>query len=372
MKLTFPHLGNAFISVKVLLDEFKVDYVIPPFNNKKALEIGIKHSPEFACLPLKINIGNIIEACNKGADTVLMAGGCGPCRFGYYGQMEKEILKDAGYDLKFVNLDFPRTRDLIGYLKTMGKITNGFNIFKIYKAIRNTAKMSLMVDELERLTYKIRPREVKKGSVDSAYKNFLAEARETKGFSNLKRLVEKTKKKINEIEINKEYIPLKVGIVGEIYTTIDSNTSFNLDARLGSLGVEVDRKVTISNWIIEHMLKKYLPVSRDMSYAEAAKPYLGAMIGGHAQETIGNSVQYAKDGYDGIIQIYPLTCMPEIVAQSILPKVENDFNIPVLTLIIDEMTGEAGYLTRVEAFTDLLARRKEMSQINGKGLLPGY
>ncbi len=371
MKLTFPHLGNAFISVKVLLDEFNIDYVIPPFNNKKALEIGIKHSPEFACLPLKINIGNIIEACSNGADTVLMAGGCGPCRFGYYGQLEKEILKDAGYHLKFVNLDFPRTRDLGDYLKTLGKIT-GFNVFKIARAIRNTAKMSVLVDELERLTYKIRPREVKKGSVDRVYKNFLAQARETKGFSNLKRLAENTAKQINDIEINKEYMPLKVGIVGEIYTTIDSNTSFNLDVRLGNLGVEVDRKVTISNWIIEHMLKKYLPVSRDMSYAEAAKPYLGAMIGGHAQETIGNSVQYANSGYDGIIQIYPLTCMPEIVAQSILPKVENDFDIPVLTLIIDEMTGEAGYLTRVEAFTDLLARRKEMSQINGKGLLSGY
>ena len=95
------------------------------------------------------------------------------------------------------------------------------------------------------------------------------------------------------------------------------------------------------------------------------------MIGGHAQETIGNTVLYAKDGYDGVVQIYPLTCMPEIVAESILPAIERDYNIPVLTLIIDEMTGEAGYLTRIEAFVDLLNRRRERVEIGQNFALSG-
>jgi len=29
-----------------------------------------------------------------------------------------------------------------------------------------------------------------------------------------------------------------------------------------------------------------------------------------------------------------------------------------MTLIVDEMTGEAGYITRIEAFIDMLERRK--------------
>ena len=94
------------------------------------------------------------------------------------------------------------------------------------------------------------------------------------------------------------------------------------------------------------------------------------MIGGHARETIGYAVRYAKEGFDGVIQIYPLTCMPEIVAQSILPTVEKDYNIPYLCLIVDEMTGEAGYMTRLEAFVDLLRRRKEINE--GEKLLFGY
>ena len=63
--------------------------------------------------------------------------------------------------------------------------------------------------------------------------------------------------------------------------------------------------------------------------------------------------------------------MPEIVAESILPAVERDFDIPVLTLIIDEMTGEAGYFTRVEAFIDLLYRRREQKTVDGRYILSG-
>jgi predicted nucleotide-binding protein (sugar kinase/HSP70/actin superfamily) len=84
MKVTFPHMGNLYICIKVLMEELGIDYMIPPFNNKTTLEIGTRYVPECACLPLKITTGTLIQAYNLGADTVLMAGGCGPCRFGYY------------------------------------------------------------------------------------------------------------------------------------------------------------------------------------------------------------------------------------------------------------------------------------------------
>ncbi len=173
------------------------------------------------------------------------------------------------------------------------------------------------------------------------------------------------------LEIDKDYKPLRVGIVGEIYTTIDPFSNFYIESILGNMGIEVDRTNTVSGWIIEHMLKAIVPFKKDIRYKEAAKPYLGTMIGGHAQETVGNTVLYAKGGYDGVVQIYPLTCMPEIVAESILPAIERDYNIPILTLIIDEMTGEAGYLTRIEAFVDLLKRRRERAEIEQNFALSG-
>ena len=370
MKITFPHMGNIYITAKALLDDLGTDYVIPPFNNKKALEIGTKYSPELACLPLKINLGNYIQAYEKGADTVLITGGCGPCRFGYYSEMERELLKDIGYEMDFIAIEMP-DQGLKELYKRIKKLAGGFNIHKISKAIKNTAQISIQVDELEKLSYKIRAREINKGSTDKIYNFFRNEVKNVNGSTAIKRLIGDTEAQLRNIKIDKEYKPLKIGIVGEIYTTIDSYTSFNMDIKLGNMGIEVDRSVTVSEWVIDHIIKNALHLPRDLSYIKVAEPYLGAMIGGHAQETIGNTILYAQKGYDGVIQIYPLTCMPEIVAESILPAVERDFNIPILTLIIDEMTGEAGYETRLEAFVDLLYQRRESGPIEERWALLG-
>ena len=107
MKVTFPHMGNMYICVKALLDDLNIDYVIPPFTSKRTLEIGTRYVPECACLPLKITLGNLLEAKQLGADTVLMAGGCGPCRFGYYCEMHREILYDLGTNMKVFTLEPP-------------------------------------------------------------------------------------------------------------------------------------------------------------------------------------------------------------------------------------------------------------------------
>lgn len=112
MVITFPHMGKVYISVKALFDDLRVRTVIPPPISKKTLEIGTKLSPEMACLPLKINMGNYIEAIKEGADTIVLTGSCGPCRFGYYGVVEKDILKDLGYDIEVVILDAPKTGHL--------------------------------------------------------------------------------------------------------------------------------------------------------------------------------------------------------------------------------------------------------------------
>ena len=50
--------------------------------------------------------------------------------------------------------------------------------------------------------------------------------------------------------------------------------------------------------------------------------------------------------------------MPEIVTRSFIPQLSKNHDIPVLSLVLDEHTGEAGFHTRIEAFIDMLIRRK--------------
>ncbi len=368
MRVTFPHLGNAYVSVKGLLDDLGATCVVPPFNNRETMEIGTRYTPDMTCLPLKITIGNLIQANRAGgADTVLMAGGKGPCRFGYYCEMQREILSDIGLDMEFIILEPPRGNPL-NYVGQLRRLIGTRNPCRLAKALSNFISAAKRVDELEMMTFRIKPREVKKGSADAVYDSFRKKVLQVEGSERILKLISNTKEELASIKLNYDFKPLKIGFVGEIYTNIEHFASFEIQQRIGSMGVEADRRITVSNWITEHIIKTGLHIPVNMDYAKAAEPYLGRMIGGHARETIGNTIMYSRSGYDGVIQTFPLTCMPEIVAEGILKQVEKDFDIPVLTLIIDEMTGEAGCLTRVDAFTDILWRRREEYGFKKEGL----
>lgn len=48
-----------------------------------------------------------------------------------------------------------------------------------------------------------------------------------------------------------------------------------------------------------------------------------------------------------------------MIAKNILPQVSKGLNMPVLSLVFNEHSGDAGVLTRVEAFIDLLKYRRD-------------
>lgn len=292
-----------------------------------------------------------------GADTMVMLGAWGPCRFGYYCQMQQEILDEAGCSMDAIILEacaegFRET------LRRVSRLFGGIHAVKLLPALGNLAALAVAVDCTERLYRHTKALEKDRGSADAIYQNFRRTALITRGLAAMKALVRQTDRILASVPLL-DARPLRIGIVGEIYGTIDPYTNLELESRLCGLGVEVERCVTISDWIVEHMIKKELHLPRDERFAQAAVPYLMTDIGGHTRETLGHTVLHARDGFDGVIQLYPLGCMPEIVAQGILPRISREMDIPILTLIIDEMTGETGYMTRVEAFLDLLYQRRQ-------------
>lgn len=356
--LTFPHMGNTYISIKALLDELRVDYIMPPFNNKKTLELGTAAVPEGACLPLKITVGALIAACETGADTIVMASALGPCRFGYYCPMQKELLADAGYATSTIHFAPPRG-DYIGLYRLIRRISGKSSLLRFFVSLFGAAKIAHRVDALERRYFYTQPRELKKGRADAVYKAFQKDVLQAHGQRAINALLQKAQQEMEAIPKDESAQPLRLGIVGEIFDNIDPFSSLYLQEKLGRMGVEIFRPITISHWL-DFVWSRFIKVRKKTeSFENAARPYLKTAIGGHAQETIGHAVLFGKHKFDGIIQIYPLGCMPEIVAQSILPTVSAQENIPILTVVLDELTGEAGLMTRVEAFLDLLNRRRE-------------
>lgn len=362
MKVTFPHMGYMYICLKALLKYLDLNVVVPPMPSKRTLTLGTRHSPEFACLPLKINMGNYIEAYELGADTILMAGGVGPCRFGYYAQLQREILQDLGYDMKMVVLE-PPEKHISELLIRIREVTGNRSWTDIIRAVRFAWYKARAVDETERIVHRLRPREKEPGRTDETFKLALTWIDDANDKKELDIAMAKAKTAFAGIEADEGRDVLRIGIVGEIYVMLEPFVNLEIERHLGKMGVEVERSIYLSEWINDHLFMGLLRVKGNKAARQFAPPYINHFVGGHGQETIGSTVLFAREKYDGVIQVQPFTCMPEIVAESILPTVSRDFGIPAFCHIVDEHSGDAGVLTRLEAFVDLLARKKESRDI---------
>lgn len=303
-------------------------------------------------------MGNYIESIEKGADTIIITGSCGPCRYGFYASMQKDILRELGYNIDLICLDSPWEGHK-EFMTNMKKITNTNSILDIYKSIKLALDLIKRADNLTQMANYSRAYAADKDLVNYIMQNYLKNSVEVYGSVELIDLINETEEKLLSIKIDKNYKPLKVGIIGEIYTIIEPFVNLEIEKKLGNLGVLVDKSLTPTKWLEHHVINYPFGSKYENNKYKLAEPYLNTLVGGHGRETIGGAIQYKNMGYDGVIQILPLNCMPEIVAKSILKNVSKEHDIPIMTLVIDEMTGEAGYLTRLEAFVDLLTKRRE-------------
>lgn len=359
MKVTFPHMGTCSIALQALLENLGLDVVPPPPITSKTLAIGAKYSPECVCLPFKVNIGNYIEAAEMGADTVIMAGGIGPCRFGYYAELQREILQDLGLKVNMLVLEPPRGM-ITEIWHKLSPLANGHSFAKVAEIFYFAWRLAKSLDHIEQTINRLRAVEKVPGACDRIWKDAVRTVGHARSLRELRESSQHIDWIMKTLPINQR-TPLRVGVVGEIYMLLEPKVNLEFEKRLGTMGVEVYRSLYLSDWICEHLIPEPKAKLHARRVKHAAEPYLRGHVGGHGLETIGHSVLYAKEGMDGIIQVLPLTCMPEIVAQSILPTISTDFSIPIMTLILDEHSGEAGLQTRLEAFVDMLQARKNIA-----------
>ena len=353
MKVAFPLMGHLHIGLEACFDVLETNYHTNKPITKKTLELGTQHSPEFACFPFKINIGNFIEALEEGADTLIFVGGFGPCRFGYYGQTQFHILKNLGYKFDYIIVEVinKNQRDLLNKLKL---ISNSKNIAQVLYAIYfGYSKLSL-IDRAEQKALYYRPRELTKGTTCNVLNEITAKAKSATTYSEIKKITKKMDKWFEEIEIDKNKKPIKIGLVGEIYSLLEPKINQDFEKKLGYLGVELVKSIYISQWIKDKIFLDAIGIKSTDRLKSHVSPYFTREIGGHCFENVAKTNMFIKDGCKGIIHLAPLTCMPEIVAKGILSKSTEEQKVPFISLFIDEQTGEAGLQTRMEAFVDLL------------------
>lgn len=357
VRITFPHLGSAYIPLEEMINGVGHDPVVPPPNNKSTLELGSRLSPEDVCLPFKIILGNMLQGIEAGAESVLMIGGCGPCRLGYYGEAQKVLLRKAGLDVGFLSLE-PLGKLEGGTISFLRRVFGPTNPARLVNAARLAWAKLAVVEWLEVLALSTRPMEATKGTSTQVLNQWLNAVRAAQTMGRLREVCRLAADQFEAISKEKDgETHLRIGLVGEIYTVVEPFANRNIEEHLGNLGVEVVRTISLKRWMEDHVFKRLLGLSYVKELQKWAEGYLSGSVGGHGLESVARSIRLARFGLDAVIHILPLACMPEVIAQGILPKVSVDTGTPIMSLVVDEHSSEVGTATRLEAFVDLVERR---------------
>jgi len=349
-KLSFPHLGDYYIPVKYLFNKLTTLIIEPaPPITKKTIDIGFKYSPEFVCIPFKYNLGNLIEALDNGCEILIQAGG--GCRYGYYKEVQEEILRSLGYNFEFYSLKEGNTFKIKKLYSMFKKLNPKINPPLFTHYILLTLLMIYYIDKIDDFIRLNIGFEIHEKSFEKLKRKMYKSFTRCNHFSSLTYNYFKYKKKFKNIPINKEINCLKIGIIGELYTSMEPFSSYFLEKELANMNIEIKRFTNVTYLLIKKrfMKKKMLKYVKD---------YIKYPIGADGLDNVYRTKKLIDQKYDGIIHIKPSGCTPEIGAMQIIKNICNDYKMPILFLSFDNQTSIEGIKTRIEAFYDMLNMKK--------------
>ena len=348
--LAFPIMGNYHIPANYLFSKItKQKIVKTPQITTKTIELGSKYSPDFICTPFKYTLGSFIECLDMGANTLIQMGG--GCRYGYYFELQKQILKDLGYNFKYYNLVSKGHTDIKLIYKIIKEIDPNINIIKGLYYLLITKKMVKYMDYIEDYIRQNKAYEINKGQYDKTYKKMINEFIKVDKLSKLNKIFRRYKKKILNIKLNKPKNNIRIAIIGELFNLMETFANYNIENYLISMGVEIKRFTNVTYLLFEkgRKSKNYLKRLKNIKYK----------MGADAMDNIYYTKYLIENNYDGIIHIKSSFCTPEIGSMSIINKMCEEANMPVLFMSMDTNTSKVGMETRLEAFYDMIEMRKQ-------------
>jgi predicted nucleotide-binding protein (sugar kinase/HSP70/actin superfamily) len=361
MIASFPHFGSSTLALELFFEDLGAQVVAPTPPTKRTLELGVRYSPEQICLPFKITLGNMIEGIEKGADSIFMAAGTRKCRFGYYYLLQERVLAELNPDCRLFGFSQYSATEFV--FKRIPEIF-GISAARSVRAISLLIARSALIHDLDQQVRGLRPLDF--SGAESFSRIGLDSIGNTHDLSDIHRVRRELRKGRPPDSSHPSHpshlflTPLRIGIVGEVYLMLEPFANAELEKELGRLGVHVLTDRSLYNHV-RHLLRSDVRYLQTSAYA---RRYIGESPGGEVTKTLGEAIRYARDGVDGIIHIFPFTCMPENMALEILQKIGEDYHVPVMSLSFDEHTSRTGLVTRLEAFVDMLRRRRHARAIH--------
>ncbi|TET53706.1 MAG: hypothetical protein E3J54_03630 [Actinobacteria bacterium] len=301
---------------KTFFETLGAQVVVSPRTNSTILNRGLEAASSEICLPVKVFYGHALHLSSR-------------CDYVFIPRIVS-IEKDAFTCPKMLGLP-----DMIRALPKPPKVlTADFNAKKKRKYIRRALlSLAAPINNNPVVVYR-------------AYRAALAEAKSFKkaqlnGHLTSDILASKAKKPVN----NKEEI--KIGVVGHHYNIYDSYISLNFLERLRRQKIKIETVENIGHEKIVDNLKS-LPKEIFWTYEK---------------EVVGGVMHWLNTkSVDGIIYLLSFACGPDSLIQVLLEnEARKHEDTPLMSMVMDEHSGEAGFLTRLEAFTDMLRYKKTKS-----------
>lgn len=137
---------------------------------------------------------------------------------------------------------------------------------------------------------------------------------------------------------------MKILLAGHPYNLYDELIGKTITNFLTNLDIEMIYSDNIPHTIIDKECQK---ISTDINWT-------------HSKEMLA-SINYYQDKVDGIIIISSFPCGPDSLSNELIShKIKTT---PVITLIFEDLNSEAGIITRLESFVDILTNIKEKNYV---------
>ncbi len=320
MKIGYPQAllyYKYFPLWETFFNKLGAEIILSGQTSKKILNMGAVEAENELCLPVKVFYGHLLSLVDK-VDSVFIP-------------RIVSVEKNAFTCPKFMGL--PDMARAVGHQVP--------RIIDPVIDLRQGWKQYL--DTIVGLGKELSPSRVK---ILSAYRA---------GVKSLHEYKEKTVAGVTPIDIidNREVddsgADIKIGLAGHPYNIYDKYTSMNLIKRMREMGVAVTTGEMIEDRVIE---REAATLPKDLFWT-------------YEREVVGTISHWSRrSSVDGIIYILAFPCGPDSLVQALLEHEmrKEKSTVPMMSLVIDEHSAEAGFLTRIEAFVDMVRRKKRLSR----------
>ena len=324
------HFYRYFPFWKKLLEELDVELVLSTPTNKKIVEEGVTHGFGELCIPVKIYYGHVLKLVRENPDLDYL----------FVPRYVSEV-KEAYFCPKFLSLP-----DIIKILPEVPKLLNFEVNVKEFPIATSAIELG---KELGRTQNQSLDAYRKAQKYFEEYHNFL---RDGATVNHALRLVERNRP--FTLPKKKQKGDLKFLLLGHAYNIFDTFINLDFQKKLRDQGVEV---FTIEN-LPESIFREPVIINKRLRNYWIH------------EEEIMQSIRYfltkGRGEIDGVIFLISFACGPDSLISELIMRDMKVVGLPFLEIIMDEHSGEAGLLTRVESFVEMIRRRKKKQAMDLK------